>query len=84
MNVSFYFYYFLFTFSKTTGRRYLFFCEEKICSCLILEQELEETRDELQRVTEAESLLRSRCSCLEEKQRREKDQIEVEPYVAIQ
>lgn len=57
--------------------------KKNICSCMILEQELEETREELQRVTEAESLLRSRCSCVEEKQRREKDQIEVEPYAAV-
>lgn len=54
-----------------------------MCSCTILEQKLEETYEELRRVTEAESLLRSRCACLEEKQRREKDQIEVAPYDII-
>lgn len=57
--------------------------KKNIGSCMVLEQELEETREELQRVTEAESLLRSRCSRLEEKQRREKDQIEVERYATI-
>lgn len=46
-------------------------------SRMILEQKLEEAHEELQRVTEAESLLRSRCACLEEKQRQKKDQIEV-------
>lgn len=54
-----------------------------MCSCTILEQKLEETYEELRRVTEAENLLRSRCACLEEKQRREKDQIEVAPYDII-
>ncbi len=50
-----------------------------MCSCMILGQKLEETCEELQRVTEAESLLRTRCACLEEKQRQKKDQIEVPP-----
>lgn len=48
-------------------------------SCVILEQKLEETREELQRATEAESLLRGRCACLEEKKRQKKDQIKVTP-----
>ncbi len=50
-----------------------------MCSCMILGQKLEETCEELQRVTEAESLLRNRCACLEEKRRQKKDQIEVPP-----
>lgn len=50
---------------------------------MILEQKLEETHEELQRVTEAESLLRSRCACLEGKQRRGKDQIQVAPHDII-
>lgn len=50
----------------------------------VLEQKLEETRDELQRVTESESLLRSRCVCLEEKQRQKKDQMEVTPNNIMQ
>ncbi|TMS03954.1 hypothetical protein E3U43_000843 [Larimichthys crocea] len=41
-----------------------------------MQEKLEETRDELQRVTDSESLLRSRCVCLEEKQRQKKDQME--------
>ncbi|XP_070689489.1 trichohyalin [Pempheris klunzingeri] len=43
-----------------------------------MEETLEETHEELQRVTEAESLLRSRCACLEERLRQKKDQIEGE------
>lgn len=50
----------------------------------VLEQKLEETRDELQRVTDSESLLRSRCVCLEEKQRQKKDQMEVTPNNIMQ
>lgn len=50
----------------------------------VLEQKLEETREELQRVTESESLLRSRCVCLEEKQRQKKDQMEVTPNNIMQ
>lgn len=50
-----------------------------MCFCVISEQKLEETREELQRVTEAESLLRNSCVCLEEKQRQKKDHIEVAP-----
>lgn len=46
-------------------------------SCVISEQKLEETREELQRVAEAESLLRGRCACLEEEKRQKKDQIKV-------
>ncbi|XP_031164738.2 trichohyalin isoform X2 [Sander lucioperca] len=41
-----------------------------------MQEKLEETREELQRVTEAESLLRNSCVCLEEKQRQKKDHIE--------
>lgn len=48
-------------------------------SCVISEQKLEETREELQRVAEAESLLRGRCACLEEEKRQKKDQIKVTP-----
>ncbi|KAF3850811.1 hypothetical protein F7725_012583, partial [Dissostichus mawsoni] len=47
-----------------------------MCLCVHSEQKLEETCEELQRVTEAESLLRTRCAYLEEKQRQKKDQIE--------
>lgn len=47
--------------------------------CVILEQRFEETCEELRRATEAESLLRSRCSSLEEEQRQDKDQIKVTP-----
>lgn len=43
----------------------------------MLEQKLEETCEELQRVTEAERSLRSRCACMEEKQRQKKDEMEV-------
>lgn len=50
-----------------------------MCSCMILEQKLEETCEELQRVTEAESLLKNRCACLEEKRQQKKDKIEVAP-----
>lgn len=45
--------------------------------CVTLEQRFEETCEELRRATEAESLLRSRCSSLEEEQRQDKDQIKV-------
>ncbi|XP_032371734.1 trichohyalin isoform X2 [Etheostoma spectabile] len=41
-----------------------------------LQEKLEETREELQRVTEAESLLRNSCAHLEEEQRQKKDHIE--------
>ncbi|XP_078105767.1 uncharacterized protein LOC144517557 [Sander vitreus] len=41
-----------------------------------MQEKLEETREELHRVTEAESLLRNSCVCLEEKQRQKKDYIE--------
>ncbi|CAJ1068247.1 trichohyalin isoform X2 [Xyrichtys novacula] len=41
-----------------------------------MQEKLEETREELQRATEVESLLRARCACLEEKQKQEKDQME--------
>ena len=51
-----------------------------MCACVISEQKLEETHEELQMVTVAESSMRSRCAYLEEKQRREKDQMEVEPH----
>lgn len=51
--------------------------------CVLSEQKLEETCEELQRVTEAESLLRTRCAYLEEKQRQTKDQIEVKPNDCI-
>lgn len=52
-------------------------------SCMILEQKLEETLEELQRVTEAESSLKNRCSCLEEKQKMMEEQTEVAPSVII-
>ncbi|KAM7391992.1 hypothetical protein PAMP_022636 [Pampus punctatissimus] len=42
----------------------------------IQEQKLEETLEELQRVTESEHSLRNRCSCLEEKQRQKEEQTE--------
>ena len=54
-----------------------------MCLCVHSEQKLEETCEELQRVTEAERLLRTRCAYLEEKQRQKKDQIEVEPNDSI-
>lgn len=38
---------------------------------------MEETCEELQRATEAETSLRNRCACLEEKQMQKKGQIEV-------
>ncbi|XP_076007103.1 uncharacterized protein LOC143001391 [Genypterus blacodes] len=41
-----------------------------------MQERLEETREELQRVTEGESLLRSTCACLEEQQKQKQDQIE--------
>ncbi|XP_034727852.1 trichohyalin [Etheostoma cragini] len=41
-----------------------------------LQEKLEETCEELQRVTEAESLLRNSCAHLEEEQRQKKDHIE--------
>ncbi|XP_028433050.1 trichohyalin isoform X1 [Perca flavescens] len=41
-----------------------------------MQEKLEETREELQRVTEAESVLRNSCPCLEEKQRQKKDHME--------
>ncbi|XP_068559319.1 paramyosin isoform X2 [Cebidichthys violaceus] len=41
-----------------------------------IQERLEETREELQRVTEAESLLRNTCASLEEKQKQKKKQIE--------
>ncbi|XP_025767738.1 trichohyalin isoform X6 [Oreochromis niloticus] len=40
------------------------------------EQKLEETCEELQRATEAETSLRNRCACLEEKQMQKKGQIQ--------
>lgn len=43
------------------------------------EQRFEETREELRRATEAESLLRSRCSSLEEERRQDKDLMKVPP-----
>lgn len=52
--------------------------------CLILEQKLEETCEHLQIVTDSEGLLRSRCACLEEKQKEDKDRIEVTPHCLIQ
>jgi len=44
------------------------------------EQRLEETHKELQRVTEEERSLRSRCASLEEKQKQKKEQIQVAPH----
>lgn len=41
------------------------------------EQRLEETHEELQRVTEGESSLRNTCVSLEEQQKQKQDQIEV-------
>lgn len=38
---------------------------------------MEETCEELQRATEAETSLRNRCACLEEKRMQKKGQIEV-------
>lgn len=72
----------------------MFICEREIyclcfkislatCSCMTLEQKLEQTREELQTATEAESTLRNRCACLEEKQRQKKDQIVVAPHNII-
>ncbi|XP_045890395.1 myosin-11 isoform X4 [Micropterus dolomieu] len=46
-----------------------------------MQEKLEQTREELQTATEAESTLRNRCACLEEKQRQKKDQIAVEVQV---
>ncbi len=46
---------------------------------MMLEQKLEETHEELQRVTEAESSLRSRCDSLEDKWRQRKDQVKLAP-----
>ncbi|XP_070821299.1 trichohyalin [Chaetodon trifascialis] len=45
-----------------------------------MQEKLEETREELQRVTEAESSLRSRCACLEEKWRQKKDETEAAEF----
>lgn len=52
--------------------------------CVISEQKLEETCEHLQIVTDSEGLLRSRCACLEEKQKEDKDRIEVTPHCLIQ
>ncbi|XP_013769953.1 trichohyalin isoform X1 [Pundamilia nyererei] len=41
-----------------------------------MQEKLEETCEELQRATEAETSLRNRCACLEEKQMQKKGQIE--------
>ncbi|XP_069379843.1 trichohyalin isoform X2 [Paralichthys olivaceus] len=41
-----------------------------------MQENLEQTREELQRATEAESSLRNRCVCLEQKQIQKKEQIE--------
>ncbi|XP_034397102.1 trichohyalin [Cyclopterus lumpus] len=41
-----------------------------------IQERLEETHEELQRVTEEESLLRNTCASLEEKQKQKKEQIE--------
>lgn len=45
--------------------------------CLVSEQKLEATREHLQIVTDSESLLRSRCACLEKKQKEDREKIEV-------
>lgn len=45
--------------------------------CVISEQKLEETCEHLQIVTDSESLLRSRCACLEQKQKEDKEKTEV-------
>lgn len=45
--------------------------------CLISEQKLEETCEHLLIVTDSESLLRSRCACLEKKQKEDEEKIEV-------
>ncbi|XP_029295745.1 trichohyalin isoform X2 [Cottoperca gobio] len=45
-----------------------------------MQEKLEETCEELKRVTEAESLLRNSCDCLEEKRRQKKNQIEAEEF----
>lgn len=52
--------------------------------CLISEQKLEETCEHLQIVTDSEGLLRSRCACLEEKQKQDKGKIEVTPLCLVQ
>lgn len=52
--------------------------------CLISEQKLEETCEHLQIVTDSEGLLRSRCACLEEKQKEDKEKIEVTPRCLVQ
>ena len=50
---------------------------------MIMEQKLEETLEELLRATEAQSSLRNRCSCLEEKQKQKEEQTEVAHSVVI-
>ncbi|XP_068166920.1 golgin subfamily A member 6-like protein 22 [Antennarius striatus] len=45
-----------------------------------IQEMLEETREELHRVTEEESSLRSRCACLEEKQWQKKDHIKAAEF----
>lgn len=45
---------------------------------------MEETCENLRMATEAESRLRSRCASMEEKQRRDKEQIQVALYDVIQ
>lgn len=50
---------------------------------MTLEQNLEQTREELQRATEAERSQRNRCAGLEEKQIQKKEQIEVIPYIIM-
>lgn len=52
--------------------------------CLISEQKLEETCEHLQIVTDSEGLLRSRCAYLEEKQKQDKEKIEVTPLCLVQ
>lgn len=61
--------------------KYLLICVHVII--MILEQILEETREELQRATEAESSLRNRCASLEKKLIQKKEQIEVAPSIII-
>lgn len=45
---------------------------------------MEETCEDLQTATGAESRLRSRCASMEEKQRRDKEQIQVALYDVMQ
>ncbi|KAM3611317.1 uncharacterized protein V6R79_016547 [Siganus canaliculatus] len=47
-----------------------------------MQEKFEETRDELQRVTEAESVLRTRCSHLEQEQRQKNEQLKAVEFRA--